>query len=114
MRTNTLSRLKAGGIVLLTALASLFLNHNHAVAQSVAASASDLPVCDRARLEGEYLPIIDATDLVAEQLRNTIASTSEPVLRSKLRQAYLRYLGCLKPNGETAAPQDRSSEDSGP
>ena len=109
MKANTANRLTIKLIPVLAALASFYLGHAHAVAQSVAANSADLAVCDEANLEAQSLPIIDAADLVAEQLRNTIDSTAEPVLRTKLRQAYLRYLGCLKPEGNTPVPQDHPS-----
>lgn len=47
-----------------------------------------------AEFDQQTLPVVDAQDIVAEQLRKTIHDTPEKALREKLRQAYLRYLGC--------------------
>jgi hypothetical protein len=53
-----------------------------------------LPICSAAEVDEKTLPVVDAWDLVAEQLRKTIVDTSEGPLREKLRLAYFRYLGC--------------------
>ena len=42
----------------------------------------------------DELPVPDAPDIVAEQLRQTIQRTQDKALQAKLRIAYLRYLGC--------------------
>lgn len=42
----------------------------------------------------DELPVPAAPDIVAEQLRQTIQRTQDKALQAKLRNAYLRYLGC--------------------
>ncbi len=68
---------------------------------AVAASSdgTDVPgeaasACSAVELDQQNLPVIDASDLVAAQLRETITATLDDTLREKLRQAYFRYLGC--------------------
>lgn len=53
------------------------------------------PACSTAPLTQQNLPVVDASDIVAQQLRHAIADTSEETLRSKLSQAYLRYVNCI-------------------
>jgi|GEM_PF-5541439 len=62
-------------------------------------SSQDIPKsnCTSAR-DTATPPIHDPRDRVAAQLRSTIAQTEDPALRTKLSQAYLRYLGCTSPN----------------
>ena len=50
--------------------------------------------CSAVELDQQNLPVIDASDLVAAQLRETITATLDDILRKKLREAYFRYLGC--------------------
>jgi hypothetical protein len=54
-----------------------------------------LAICAAVEIDQQTLPIVDAGDIVAEQLRKTIVGTSQPRLREKLRRAYFRYLGCM-------------------
>jgi hypothetical protein len=54
-----------------------------------------LAICAAVEINQQTLPIFDASDIVAEQLRKTIVDTSQAGLREKLRQAYFRYLGCM-------------------
>ena len=68
---------------------------------AVAASSdgTDVPgeaasACSAVELDQQNLPVIDASDLVAGQPRETITATLDDTLREKLRQAYFRYLGC--------------------
>lgn len=42
----------------------------------------------------DKLPVPAAPDIVAEQLRQTIQRTQDKALQAKLRNAYLRHLGC--------------------
>ena len=58
-------------------------------------SQFSLPACPAAPFDQQNLPLVDANDIVAQQLRITIANTPEEALRGKLRQVYFRYLGCL-------------------
>jgi hypothetical protein len=63
--------------------------------QSELTREAPLAVCAAVEIDQQTLPIVNAGDIVAEQLRKTIVGTSQPGLREKLRRAYFRYLGCM-------------------
>lgn len=65
-------------------------------AEQTASKANALTAakCQQSFWADALLPLPPNPDIAAEQLRRTIERTSEPELRSKLKAAYLRHLGC--------------------
>ena len=73
------------------AWAASLSDSTHDVAHFVETARQRSTLCD---LSPDGLPVPTAPDIVAEQLRQTIHRTKDAAMRAKLRNAYVRYLGC--------------------